>query len=247
MSHRVLEPAFLSGDFGSADAVPVAFEASDPDNADATFSALDTLTVRFDMPTDRGRYAGGRAFVDNLLQFSDQLGVDYTGQWADASTLTVTALATHPNFVGFTEAGGEAETLAAPSSRCRWGEAPNPAPETTPVELDAMGVTCFSAAHETTLRRPLARSTPATSRRCPPAARCPWMHYHPPAAAFAAHGLEPAGGIREGGTLVTVRSDYDAFIDGFDQLSRHAGDDTPTLRAAAGAGSTAPASTRRRP
>lgn len=115
-----LEPAFLSGDFGSADPpMPVAFEASDPDNADATFSALDTLTVRFDMPTDRGRYAGGRAFVDNLLQFSDQLGVDYTGQWADASTLTVTALATHPNFVGFTEAGGEAEALAAPSSRCR--------------------------------------------------------------------------------------------------------------------------------
>ena len=84
--------------------------------------------------------------------------------------------------------------------------------------LDAMGVTCFSAAHETTLRRPLSLSLNARDfEAVPPGRAVPYTYYRdPPAAAFAAHGLEPAGGIREGGTLVTVRSDYDAFIDGFD-------------------------------
>ena len=97
----------------------VAFEAHDPDNADTIWSDGDQLLLRFDMPTDRGRNAGGKAFADNLLVFSDELGVDYSAAWSDASTLRVVALAEHPNFVGYDADGA----VSAGMARCRWGDA----------------------------------------------------------------------------------------------------------------------------
>ena len=88
---------------------------------------------------------------------------------------------------------------------------------------------CFSAAHETTLRRPLSLSLNARDFEAVPPGRA--VRTRTTATRRRRRSRRtastPAGGIREGGTLVTVRSDYDAFIDGFDQLSRHAGDDTP--------------------
>ena len=83
-SHREkMAPAFLSGDFGS-NAPPALerFEAFAPDNGDTIWSDGDKLVIGFNMPTDEGRTAGGRAFVDNLLDVSDELGVEYSGECA---------------------------------------------------------------------------------------------------------------------------------------------------------------------
>ena len=61
----------------------------------------DQLLLSFDSPTDRGRTLGGRSFVDGLLEFTDGLGVDYSAEWRDASTVTITSVIAHPNFLGY--------------------------------------------------------------------------------------------------------------------------------------------------
>ena len=49
--------------------------------------------------------------------------------------------------------------------------------------LDAMGVTCFSAAHETTLRRPLSLSLNARDfEAVPPGRAVPYTYYRDPPA-----------------------------------------------------------------
>ena len=78
----VIAPAFLEGDFGSNDPPKLSrFEVLDPDNADTIYSNYDQLLLQFDLPTDRGRSGGGKRFVDNLLEFSVQLGIDYSAAW----------------------------------------------------------------------------------------------------------------------------------------------------------------------
>ena len=65
----------------------------DVDNGDDVYSANDTIVVRFDVSTDRagGAPSGGRAYVDGLFNFSDNLGADYEGEWIDdASKFVVT-------------------------------------------------------------------------------------------------------------------------------------------------------------
>ena len=72
--------------------------ASDYDNGDAFYSANDSFTAYFDVPTDRGADAtggareGGMGFVDLLLNFSHPLGNSYEGRWHDddkAFTVTI--------------------------------------------------------------------------------------------------------------------------------------------------------------
>ena len=63
---------------------------------------------------------GGKRFVDNLLAFSVQLGIDYSAAWTDASVLQITSLATHPNFLGY----DEDDAVALSKARCMWVTCP---------------------------------------------------------------------------------------------------------------------------
>ena len=80
----------------------VRFEARDVDNADEVVSAGDALEIVFDRlarPPARlcsGRAeggcaaSGGRGFVDSLFEFSQPLGVAYSGAWSNAFTFVIT-------------------------------------------------------------------------------------------------------------------------------------------------------------
>ena len=81
----------LTGDWGRPPAL-VDFVAADPDDGDDVLSAGDTLTLTFDKLTDGPSHAAvaTRVELDQLVHFSQALGQDYTGAWADATTLVVT-------------------------------------------------------------------------------------------------------------------------------------------------------------
>ena len=212
-----MAPAFLAGDYGS-DAPPrlVKYEVVDPDNADTVYSDADTLLLVFDMPTDRGVSGGGKRFVDNLLEFSSsvpphqlQLGIDYSAEWTDASTLTITSLATHPNFLGF-----DADpAVAAARARCRWGDPTGATDgyETLPTLVEPMRVECPSYLHDTPGERTLQLTLNAEDYT--PLAPDYGYYADPPLAAFST-ALEPEGGVSKGGTIVTVRGE------GFDALPK---------------------------
>ena len=90
-------PPRLVGDFGVLPDPPRLLSAriQDYDNLDASYSANDTITIRFDRPTDYagGAAFGGREWVDSLLNFSTPLGNDYAGMWSDdGSDLVVTTV-----------------------------------------------------------------------------------------------------------------------------------------------------------
>ena len=80
----------LVGDWGSPPRI-VELSANDPASAHLGYGAGDTLTLRFDVPTDTPP-AATRVEVDRLLAFSQHLGLDYTGAWQDASTLRLTVV-----------------------------------------------------------------------------------------------------------------------------------------------------------
>ena len=84
------------GAFGSSAAPQLsAFVARDLDSADTSYGAFDELEVRFSMPTDRGHLpvlSGDKRFVDRYFDFSCNLGLDYSGAWADPSAVRVTIL-----------------------------------------------------------------------------------------------------------------------------------------------------------
>ena len=83
----------LSGNTGTQAAPTIAaFDAHTWDLHDAGWSHHDTITIRFDRPTDRGGRQGGKGFVDTTISFSQPLGADYSGTWRDASTFVVTVL-----------------------------------------------------------------------------------------------------------------------------------------------------------
>ena len=83
----------LSGNTGTQAAPTIAaFDAQTWDLHDAGWSHHDTITIRFDRPTDRGGRQGGKGFVDTTISFSQPLGADYSGTWRDASTFVVTVL-----------------------------------------------------------------------------------------------------------------------------------------------------------
>lgn len=89
----------ISGSVGPAGTPTIArLVASDPDDRDLVYGSGDTLTVVFDVATDRsnatqrGTYSGDRLFVDSLFAFNAQLGQDYSGAWFDDSQFVVTVL-----------------------------------------------------------------------------------------------------------------------------------------------------------
>ena len=152
------------------------YDARDPDNGDVLWSDGDQLLLSFDSPTvrlgsglglglgltnpnpcpnpnqDRGRTVGGRAFVDGLLEFTDGLGVDYSAEWRDASTVTITSVVAHPNFLGFDSLGTSPDRAAAlGAARCEWGAGF----ATTPTEMSATRVRCASYLHAAPAERRL--------------------------------------------------------------------------------------------
>ena len=194
-----IAPAFLRGSFGSAAPLHlVRFEVLDPDNADVIYSDGDQLRLVFDVPTDRGRSEGGKLFVDNLLEFSVQLGTSYSGAWSDESTLTITSVATHPNFLGYDEDA----TVALANARCRWGD--EQGSETVPTVLEAMTVQCPSYLSPTAGARTLQLSL--NNEDYLPLEPL-YTYYEEPRLATFVHSLYPEGGLREGGTLVTLHGD----------------------------------------
>ena len=76
----------------------ISFEASDPDNGDASLSAGDVFLLRFDRDVDRAgcapSCAGGREFVHRLFSFSAPLASDYSGAWDTADNRTFVVMVT---------------------------------------------------------------------------------------------------------------------------------------------------------
>ena len=83
-------PMRLVGDFGQLPEAPVFVEviAEDYDNLDAIYSANDTISLKFDRPTNKGggETSGGTEYVDSLLNFSTPLGNAYSGRWNEEGT-----------------------------------------------------------------------------------------------------------------------------------------------------------------
>ena len=65
--------------------------ADDPDDADDVYSSGDTIEIRFDRATDRGGggVSGTKRFVDSLVEFSEPLAYDYSGEGGAEPALTV--------------------------------------------------------------------------------------------------------------------------------------------------------------
>ena len=99
----------MSGKAGVTAPTIVRAVLSDPDNADSVLSPGDTLTIAFDMETNRASdagdgggvggidlatLAGDRTLVDALFSFSHSLGTRYHGKWLDASAFEVTMVDT---------------------------------------------------------------------------------------------------------------------------------------------------------
>lgn len=104
-SDRVADPTVVqeaSGNFGAVLTPKLnTFVARDEDNGDEVLSIGDTLTLGFDVASDRGGeplkfYPSDpanrilRQGVDRLFIFSDAIGTDYSGVWSDPSTLVLT-------------------------------------------------------------------------------------------------------------------------------------------------------------
>lgn len=63
-----------------------------PNSLDDVYSTGDTISLRFDRPTDRGDLAepsGGKAYVDSLVAFSTPIAYDYSGEWVQVRTTTI--------------------------------------------------------------------------------------------------------------------------------------------------------------
>ena len=196
--------AFLSSSFSlSAPPRLASFEVFDPDNADVTYSDGDRLSLVFDMAMDRGQREGGKKFVDNLLEFLVQLSIDHSCSQTSESALTITSIATHPNFL---EYDGDS-SVALAMARCKWADGPNDV--TIPTLIEPMRVRCSSFLHSTEAVRSLRALYEEDF-----ADTGLFTFYKKPRLAVFVTALQPEGGVCEGGTtLVTVRGA------GFDVMS----------------------------
>ena len=88
--HTVTTSPALTGSCGRPPQI-AAFIAADPDDADAACSDGDVYTLHFDRATDQPP-ASSRVEIDRLLAFSQDIGREYRGTWADASTLSITVV-----------------------------------------------------------------------------------------------------------------------------------------------------------
>ena len=67
--------------------------ANDPTDRDSIYGNLDTITITFNQDTNRGHNLPltgiTRSQLDNLLEFSQKLGTDYTAAWDSVRELTI--------------------------------------------------------------------------------------------------------------------------------------------------------------
>lgn len=93
-------PASAPVDFRTLAAGPVlvSLTADDPDDGDSIYSAGDTLSLRFDVPTTTPGAPGRlvRAAVDARFAFSEPPGEDYDGVWVAPDELRVTVITPGP-------------------------------------------------------------------------------------------------------------------------------------------------------
>lgn len=85
----------LDGDYGKTRGPQiVSFVADDFDNGDDVYGSGDTLTVTFDLASDRGGtdVKATSVNVEDMLLFSHSLGENALSQWSDDSTLVITII-----------------------------------------------------------------------------------------------------------------------------------------------------------
>ena len=85
----------LQGNYGLQEGPRIVeFISDDFDNGDDVYGVGDTLTVTFDLATDRGGTDDKATSVDvnEMLTFSHALGEQVISQWSDDSTLVITVL-----------------------------------------------------------------------------------------------------------------------------------------------------------
>ena len=72
------------------------FTLKNVDNSNPVYSDGDTLTIEFDIDTDRGGFplnvTIGMVNVDNLFDFTDDPGLAYDGEWQSDSTFVITVI-----------------------------------------------------------------------------------------------------------------------------------------------------------
>lgn len=122
----------------------------------------------------RRRASGGVDYVDSLVSLSAPLGINYTGVWADASTLVVTVLAPHkdvsprrydtilsiPEGARITNLAGTSDPLSMPAGRLRFANTPTPPKLVSARALDFENANLEPGACGNPLPRPLTTSTP---------------------------------------------------------------------------------------
>ena len=151
-------PPRLVGDFGTLPAPPKFLGAiiEDYDNADASYSANDTIIVLFDRPTNRPGGSGGMAFVDGLLNFSTLLGNDYAGAWsADGSRLVVTIVDAGNGTVSLNEVRDENNTVVQSRTLVTlWGEVRSQHGNSPPVSANLTALLSGSVGDNSSLAFP---------------------------------------------------------------------------------------------
>ncbi len=114
--------------------VIVSFKANDPDTSNDGYSVGDTLTIGFDVDTNQPGGAGiqNKTAVDNLFNFSQNLGANYQGQWTTADEFTITIL----DITGATVSVGVATTTPTGSAGFEIrddGDLSDPSSDTSPI------------------------------------------------------------------------------------------------------------------
>eukprot|EP00163_Fabomonas_tropica_P012696 TRINITY_DN2403_c0_g1_i3.p1 TRINITY_DN2403_c0_g1~~TRINITY_DN2403_c0_g1_i3.p1 ORF type:complete len:4686 (-),score=1008.71 TRINITY_DN2403_c0_g1_i3:157-14214(-) len=89
-SQHTVSKSIVTGDWGLlAGPRVVSLVATDPDNADAIFSAGDVITMTFSEGTSRPPL-NNSALIDQVLIFSQSIGTSYTGTWVTPSVAQIT-------------------------------------------------------------------------------------------------------------------------------------------------------------
>ena len=99
----------ISGNWGILYPRVVSVVADDPTDKNSVYSFLDTITIRFSIPTNRAGKNNGdrlsRSQVLALFLFSENVGNSFSGEWVNAQTLVLTvegtAGASPPTIGGF--------------------------------------------------------------------------------------------------------------------------------------------------
>ena len=104
----------LTGNFGPSPIRIVSMVAADSLDLDNVYGVGDTLTITFNQDTNKAGLPDvlTKTDIDFLLEFTESLGADYTGDWMSPSVLRITAVdvtGAGPPGIGLTRATTRAE------------------------------------------------------------------------------------------------------------------------------------------